>query len=357
MSETDWKKELEKLRGSMTPAEPQKDKKGKAKDKKFRQKPPRDKKPAPPHHGDRGGGSGGGKGCPYFLPVDTRQVIMPELGNTRQNVENFALLLNKCARFDDHPKHEKFIFSRDADRRRGVQEYRLNPDFRQVSLADITQRHRKAIQRLNLHGTKEPLELTVDWRLIVGLGGESVYETSMTLHHIYGIPYIPGQAVKGVTRSWMILEKFADEAEALQNKAFCDIFGCDDKSYYKEARQSKVFFFDAFPTNLTNRSIQPDIMNPHYPDYYQGNKPPADYQNPNPITFLTVVDTTFEFFVGVKPEDNTDVTDSKSGAGKLLDIVKEALKSALQDHGIGAKTAVGYGYLSVVNRDRGTTTD
>ncbi len=47
--------------------------------------------------------------------------------------------------------------------------------------------------------------------MIVGLGNESVYDTSMTLHHMYGIPFIPASAIKGVIRSWIIAEMFGDE--------------------------------------------------------------------------------------------------------------------------------------------------
>lgn len=50
----------------------------------------------------------------------------------------------------------------------------------------------------------------VVWRLIVGLGLPSPLEAGITLHHLYGIPYLPGSAIKGVTRNWK-LQKIADE--------------------------------------------------------------------------------------------------------------------------------------------------
>jgi len=67
----------------------------------------------------------------------------------------------------------------------------------------ISKRYYDSIQNLNLK-LSESLTLKPDWRLIVGLGNESIYETSMTLHHIYGFPYIPGSAIKGVTRNYYI---------------------------------------------------------------------------------------------------------------------------------------------------------
>lgn len=35
-------------------------------------------------------------------------------------------------------------------------------------------------------------------RLIVGLGSENVLETGIRLHHTYGLPIIPGSALKGL---------------------------------------------------------------------------------------------------------------------------------------------------------------
>jgi CRISPR-associated protein Cmr6 len=50
----------------------------------------------------------------------------------------------------------------------------------------------------------------VAWRLVVGLGLPSPLETGITLHHLYGFPYLPGSAIKGVTRNWR-LQQIADE--------------------------------------------------------------------------------------------------------------------------------------------------
>ena len=39
---------------------------------------------------------------------------------------------------------------------------------------------------------------TVEGRLAIGLGDDGVLETSITLHHTYGVPIIPGSAIKGL---------------------------------------------------------------------------------------------------------------------------------------------------------------
>jgi CRISPR-associated protein Cmr6 len=55
-----------------------------------------------------------------------------------------------------------------------------------------------------------PISVRVEWRLVIGLGLPSPLETGITLHHLYGFPYLPGSAIKGVTRNWR-LQQIADE--------------------------------------------------------------------------------------------------------------------------------------------------
>ena len=227
--------------------------------------------------------------------------------------------------------------------------------------SDIVARQRISAHALNL--TVSTSEEEIDWRLIVGLGNESVYETSITLHHIYGIPYIPASSIKGVVRSWIVTEVFRDENAALQNTAFRKIFGTQETA-------GKVWFFDAFP--LSKPTVEVDIMNPHYMPYYSDGDLPADYYDPKPIPFLTVKHgISFQLLIGIKEKDNETIGEGSrlikdsngfpikvrqmetnklvevSSDTRLLNITEAWLKKALEEHGIGAKTSVGYGYMSV----------
>lgn len=205
---------------------------------------------------------------------------------------------------------------------------------------------------------------TPDYRLVVGFGAEHVLETSLCLHRIYGFPIIPGSAVKGVTRAWAfweIVEKLnvpetslplldrlltqGKEQEQRQtweklmpardfaewqttSRAFYATFGTTE-------RQGRVIFFDAYP--MRPPKLKLDILNPHYGPYYpdKGNEtPPADYHNPVPNYFLTVIDTAFQFAVASKDPD-------------LANKAKEWLIRALTELGIGGKTAAGYGFMEV----------
>jgi CRISPR type III-B/RAMP module RAMP protein Cmr6 len=202
---------------------------------------------------------------------------------------------------------------------------------------------------------KNELQFQPDWRLAIGLGTGSVFETSISLHHIYGFPYIPASAVKGVLRSYLIttLQGVENNSEALlfhRSKEMCDIFGCPaeidrEKTHYREEREGCIIFFDAYPTRSPQGCIKADIMNNHYDKWYNEGKPPADYYNPNPIIFLTVQELSFQFMIGLqKGKDNPNIKFADK-SGDMLTVVSLLLKDALQEKGIGAKTAVGYGYM------------
>lgn len=294
------------------------------------------------------------------LPRDTKIV----LGSVEP--DNFALKLNRRIFWHQDQKHKKpLLFKKNA--RGNNFEYSIGFDFDLNYINEIACRQKAAIFDFGFNCWER--KFGIDWRLVVGLGNESVYETSMTLHHVYGIPYIPGSAVKGVVRSWIINEVFSgDESEAIRDEVFCLIFGCPKNlkkqdSYYKKNKQGVLLFFDVFPVSVPN--IKTDIMNPHYGEYYGERKygsgqfiPPADYLLPVPIPFLAVENTAFQFILGTKNGESISTSSQcvqrvvcegkKMEDLTLLEIVGYWLESALSGQGIGAKTAVGYGYMSSV---------
>jgi CRISPR-associated protein Cmr6 len=231
--------------------------------------------------------------------------------------------------------------------------YRWEKDF----LTNINKTKQKMMESLKESGYLiEQFDLKLQWRLIVGLGASHPQETSMTLHHIFGIPYIPGSALKGASRHYMIW-KFVDENEKklsslLDKSNFVELLEKLNKALEKEEnltvsvgnisfkdlihifgtqnRQGKIIFFDAYPIEEIKLKI--DIMNPHYPDYYTKDKPPTDWQNPIPIKFLTVEDTKFRFYLAAKDKDQN-----------LLNHARKILNDALLNYGVGAKTSLGYG--------------
>jgi len=184
--------------------------------------------------------------------------------------------------------------------------------------------------------------LTTKSRLIVGLGGGSALEVSIKLHFIYGFPYIPSSAIKGVLRAYKILEKLDFDFEKysdLEKKiesgnredkeigTFVRVFG---NQQYK----GDLIILDAIPKKFPK--LEEDIMNPHYPKYYNEKESPTDNQYPVPIKFLTVAkEEKFNFYF------------------KNSQVYKEAFETDLKQDlieafnyiGIGAKTGIGYGSL------------
>lgn len=226
----------------------------------------------------------------------------------------------------------------------------------------------------------EILVLKTKSRLVIGLGDESVYETSIRLHRNYGVPYIPGSALKGVTKHYAIYRLVDENYETLRDKLkkgdFFELTGSvqklieepDDskvsdfkslsfnlkdeqitledlrKIFGTQKYEGSIIFFDAFPTpdNLNQKPVlELDIMNPHYQPYYSASnnelqnnveKAPGDWHSSNPIFFFTVpAGITFQFAIAPRNSD------------ELLDKAKLLLELALKEFGVGAKTSLGYG--------------
>ncbi|MGB0931982.1 MAG: type III-B CRISPR module RAMP protein Cmr6, partial [Chitinophagales bacterium] len=277
-----------------------------------------------------------------FCPKDTS-----DLNIQSYQVENFALKLNRFARFVENERDYSKSNFEFYKTHRGQVEYQIIPNYGSTNFQELTERAKKNVELLLGEENCKVFNQTTSGRLITGLGGASVYETDITLHQIYGFPYLPASGIKGVVRSWIITNAFANETDvpnnekeqlltnaefrAYQNEAFCRIFGCPskatkalfdeegnimkdhkgrnktkqydvalkDKKGKGQENQGKVQFFDAYPTDAPK--VVPDVMNPHYAPYYNGDKPPADYHNPIPIFFLTVdKKTEFQFMLGSK---------------------------------------------------------
>lgn len=255
---------------------------------------------------------------------------IPKLGKDDLETSNFALKFYKFARFDQDNKAKFYAGPKSGNFLIRTYDYGL---FEKIT--EISTRHKGLAENL-FKGSFSIIEtFKPDWRVIVGLGTDSVYETGITLHHTYGFPYIPASAIKGITNHYaqdMLKVENAEQNDRLNEfkvtqELYIKIFGDTNQ-------QGEITFFDAMP--LTPPKIKPDIMNVHYHNYYGGEgKAPTDTQDPRPIFFLTVEDTAFQFILGCKDKESNTLLETAFGW----------MKNALSDKGIGAKTAVGYGYF------------
>ncbi|HXG20576.1 MAG TPA: type III-B CRISPR module RAMP protein Cmr6 [Methylomirabilota bacterium] len=184
------------------------------------------------------------------------------------------------------------------------------------------------------HAKAEPFTLKTDWRFIAGLGRKGPLEVGFTFHR-YGFPMLPGSSVKGIARAyaWLVEEHRETDVD------FLNIFGRAPQKGEEEsiAQSGHAVFFDAIPRQVPKLEL--DIMNPHYPKYYQGGEWPTDWQSPVPVYFLTVASgTEFRFAVGWR-----GLLDD--GTRRLRDLAKKWLIGGLTELGAGAKTSAGYGYF------------
>ncbi len=233
--------------------------------------------------------------------------------------KNFGLELNKPQMGKLAKRFYEVELSKTEKFRPDLCNFRFDNDF----LEKLAFRNLKNAAAIAPSGLIQA-DFTPDWRMVTGMGEASVYETNMTLHPIYGIPYIPASSIKGILRHYL--------SELEEGKAYIEqIFGKNDQdSSTGKPVRGQYIFFDAFPTKAPR--IELDVMTPHYPKYYSEGKPPADWQSPTPIHFLTVGQgTPFRFLIGL-PDNN------------LKQQLETWLKEALTTRGLGAKTAVGYGY-------------
>lgn len=194
------------------------------------------------------------------------------------------------------------------------------------------QRWKNSIEKLGAkslaeHTTKTHTA-TVSGRMAVGLGAESVIETSISLHRIYGVPFIPGSALKGLAACYA--RNYLGEDWNSGSQAYKTVFGDPDSAGY-------ITFFDAMlipGTGYKGQVIYPDVLTSHHQDYYTGKNtnPPADWDSPNPVPFLSV---TGSYLIAL------------AGPDQWVEATFDILKLAMKELGVGAKTSSGYGRMDL----------
>jgi CRISPR type III-B/RAMP module RAMP protein Cmr6 len=259
---------------------------------------------------------------------------------------NSLVMLNRIAFFDERTGklHE------DGKRELIGWACRQNLGQDRVLVADVARRREAALRAL---ATGRPwrhyVRLTArpEWRLAVGLGNKAnPYEIGLALHGTYGWPVIPGSALKGLAAAWATWsgENPADVWRVLGGSR-TDVQYPQVSSGREERRAARgtVCFLDGIPAGEPV-IVEADVLTPHVKPYYDGAAagspvPPAEYHNPVPVTFLTVRG---DYAVDVYGSSREDV-----------DLAAKWLAQAGDELGAGAKTAAGYGYLSVHRAARG----
>lgn len=286
----------------------------------------------------------------YLTPTDTAKV----LANNVNKCHNLALILGRYI-----PR--EVINNEDVPNERNVKyRNRWMPEvtgrFTQQTVGGSVAAYHARWQQMTEAASATRWDMRLLTRLIVGLGGKGALEIGITLDKVTGLPYIPGSALKGLCRSYALYETAAKHGiDPMKEKALEELdeklatgqgYNGDAKVYAdcfgKQEDAGKLIFFDGVVKALPNGKslFALDVMTPHFPEYYRnsGSKPPADNDNPNPVNFITVAHgTTFSFAVGIRHRERDQYTEELRGTAVKW------LKQALQDFGVGSKTAAGYG--------------
>lgn len=153
--------------------------------------------------------------------------------------------------------------------------------------------------------------------LAIGLGNASAYEVGLTLHHTYGVPYLPASALKGL----------AYRAALKNGLAQADL----DELFGTTKQAGAADFLDGWLKPTRVRTLQLDTITVHHPGYYRdGSEWPTDFDDPTPVAFLSVpAGLSFEIVI--------------VGRGDWAKLAADLLRWGLEHLGLGGKTNAGYG--------------
>lgn len=225
------------------------------------------------------------------------------LGNDFAKLESGSLRLNKMLKF-----------SSDPDKKNELE-----------SICKCINNGKKDLPApvCNVPGLKS-FRMKLAGRMMINQSG-SVLNLGILLHRNFSCPYIPGSALKGVTRHYA--KQYHGETED-----FLRIFGQGEFA-------GSVAFMNAFPSTDSNGNSKwkmvVDVLTKH-------NDPDAevlDTRNPTPI-FFPAVDKGAIFTFSVAPAKTGSRT-----ADNDVALAATWLKNALKEWGVGAKTSAGYGWF------------
>ena len=168
-------------------------------------------------------------------------------------------------------------------------------------------------------------------RLYIGVTRDNALETGVTVSHTYGMPMIPGSAVKGMCR--------ACAGDWLKNEeATRYLFGNEpEETDEAEIEIGGLIFYDAWwiPED-GKKPFVPEVVTVHHQAYYgnEGKQPATDFDSPVPAPQIAVQGS-FYFVIEGEPS--------------WAKLALRLLENGLTQKGIGAKKSSGYGFFEEVD--------
>ncbi|WP_224365791.1 type III-B CRISPR module RAMP protein Cmr6 [Hyalangium versicolor] len=207
-------------------------------------------------------------------------------------------------------------------------------------------------------------------RVLVGHGNPTATGVGLTLHHTWGVPMLPGSALKGLTANYVQAvygpgaDPGTDERDPFRGLTwkgprpirgagwvFRLLFGSPDvDTSGEEALAGKIRFHDALwvPTKASPMLAR-DVLTVHQRRYYEsgGTQWPGDFDDPNPVSFLTLAPGGC-FLIAL------ELSSGVEEGQVLLERAGRYVAEALEEWGLGGKTSAGYGRF--VREDQPATT-
>ena len=270
-----------------------------------------------------------------YKPCASKEV-RKALGETCQGCENPSLLLHAFARLDKEGRWDH--------------------------LRAVCACHAYHAEEVELPAPRGAIRLfaRLKSRLLVNLAGGVIENANIALHPHFGVPYLPGSAVKGIARhaAWCAWVKAGRDVESA--KRLAQVFGFPTGDFNKDDLNDQktldgflrqhgevehagcVAFLPAFP--IGKGQLEVEVCASHHSEYYKKNKArtvATDDESVIPLFFPAVAAGT-EFRFTLVP--------LRGCQDEQLKWARQWLIEALTQNGAGAKTAAGYGWFEDVTQ-------
>ena len=269
----------------------------------------------------------------YYHPKDLID-IYHEVGKARGDMEHLSYKVNYFFKKDLNKPYFDFRYDKIEVHQQTTKTVKTMLNNRLLKLAQFSE---QTIVKI--------FEAEIASQLVHGLGTAHVLDTAITIHPVYGVPYIPASSLKGIVRHYFIQTffkgdgaKLAETAERTAKeeklyKLYADIFGT------QEGRGLVNFLDVYFPSG----TLEADIMAVQFRSYYNsgGKDAPREVEPPLPVNFYVLKSdepVEFVYYMMKNRKPNSNFTHEE-----IAKIVGDWLQGALTHMGLGSKTSRGYG--------------
>ncbi|WP_270165788.1 type III-B CRISPR module RAMP protein Cmr6 [Paenibacillus sp. SYP-B4298] len=258
----------------------------------------------------------------------------------------YAVHYNQQASEDDKQKE----LSRNKKDKQEV-EYMFRKSVQEIKMADsikvvikkLCERRLCLLQKLEPARIIQVLNLIPDTLIVHGLGSSHVRENGITIHPIYGVPYIPGSSIKGVMRHWFIDAMLEGKQDNIKNNSLEASIG--QALFGTEELEGAIQFYDVYLYD--GLTLRPDVLTPHFSDYYGAKKEPTDRLFPVPNVFYGVkINSAQLVFVTDSTKLQQLADHVKFSVEQMKQLLIKWVSAAMQEVGIGGKSSSGYGLFS-----------